>query len=48
MLKGARAGDWRAVTAKLERVFGRPKESIALETEESEAERALRELTPEH
>jgi hypothetical protein len=29
------------------RALGKPKESVTVETEESEAERALRDLTPE-
>jgi hypothetical protein len=30
-----------------DRIYGRPKESVAVQSEESDAERAIRELTPE-
>ena len=47
LLNAARAGEWRVVGMMLDRVFGRPKEIVAVEPEESEAIKALRALTPE-
>lgn len=47
LLKAARAGEWRVVGMMWDRVFGRPKETIATEPEESETERWLRAMTPE-
>jgi hypothetical protein len=47
LLKAARAGEWRVVTMMLDRVFGRPKETVAVEREESEVERLLKGLTRE-
>jgi hypothetical protein len=41
------AGKRRVVGLMLDRVFGRPKETVDHQTEMSEAERALRELAPE-
>jgi hypothetical protein len=44
----APAGDrLRAIEQVESRAMGKPKESVTVETEESEAERALRDLTPE-
>jgi hypothetical protein len=37
----------RAIEQIESRALGKPKESVTVETEESEAERALRDLTPE-
>jgi DNA polymerase III delta prime subunit len=47
LLKAARAGEWRVVGMMWDRVFGRPKETVEHQTEEPEAVRALRALTPE-
>jgi Ni,Fe-hydrogenase III component G len=37
----------RAISTLLDRLYGKPRESVTVETEESEAARALRDLTPE-
>jgi hypothetical protein len=47
MLKAARAGEWRAVTAMLDRVFGRPTERVETVETESETTRWLKSMTPE-
>jgi hypothetical protein len=44
---GNDAGGLHAISTLVDRLYGRPKESVTVETEESDGERALRELTPE-
>jgi hypothetical protein len=41
MIEAARRGEWRVVGLMLDRVFGRPKETVAAEQEEPEAIKAL-------
>jgi len=46
-MTAARRGEWRVVALMLDRVFGRPKETVALEQAEPEIISDLRALTPE-
>jgi hypothetical protein len=47
LLNAARRGEWRVVGLMLDRVFGRPTETIALKQEEPEFVQELRALTVE-
>jgi hypothetical protein len=40
-------GDWRALDALVSRVYGKPKETVAVEREESPLDRRLREMSTE-
>jgi hypothetical protein len=44
---GVEQGDWRALDALVNRVYGKPKETVAVEREESPVERRLREVSTE-
>jgi hypothetical protein len=47
LMQAARRGEWRVVGLMLDRVFGRPKDTLALEQPEPEILSELRALTPE-
>jgi hypothetical protein len=47
LMTAARRGEWRVVALMLDRVFGRPKETVALEQPEPEIISDLQALTPE-
>jgi hypothetical protein len=47
LMQAARRGEWRVVGLMLDRVFGRPKETMAVEHDEPEELTAMRQMTPE-
>jgi hypothetical protein len=47
LMTATRRGEWRVVALMLDRVFGRPKETVALEQPEPEIISDLRALAPE-